>query len=79
MSTKRRRPHEWTSPDDDHDGVMSNWLGPPLLPGEDEARCTGPYFASRYDGTCTGCGLPIRKGDRIREDSGGGYLGECCA
>jgi hypothetical protein len=39
----------------------------------------GPWFASRYDGDCDGCGADFGEGDDIRADGSGGWEAkDCC-
>jgi hypothetical protein len=39
----------------------------------------GPPFTSRYDGTCSSCGIEFWPGEMIRADGAGGWLAECCS
>lgn len=46
---------------------------------ESDQDDNGPrYFPSRYDGTCSTCGLHIDAGDDIRSDGFGGWEGRNC-
>jgi hypothetical protein len=50
----------------------------PAPPAEASSTRLGPWFAATYAGTCAGCGGQLERGDRIRADGDGGYLGDCC-